>query len=198
MKRGKLIVFEGISGTGKETQAKLLQALLKKKSITSRIVYHPSPELKPLLSSWRRERKIDSATEVYLLMADRYDRVRQVIRPALEKGEWVICLRNWVSALVYQAQTEDERHWIAHEFSHFEPEPDYLFWFDITPKEAMARIKKRHEQTGEELGKFETIEHLTQKRSAYGHVMNHVASVRIDAERTIEQIHDEILASVAI
>ena len=49
MKKGKLIVFEGVSGTGKETQAKLLQKYLAAKKIISHIVFHPTPELKPKL-----------------------------------------------------------------------------------------------------------------------------------------------------
>lgn len=193
MKRGKLIVFEGISGTGKETQAKLLQGALKKKGITARIVYHPTPQLKSVLSEWRKDRRIDAMTEVYLLLADRHDRVRQAIEPAIAKGEWVISLRSWVSALVYQGKTEDERHWIAHEFSHVEPEPDGLFWFDITPEESMKRIHTRHRQTGEKLGKFETVARLKEKRAAYASVFTHVDHIRIDAGKSIEEIHEQVL-----
>lgn len=193
MKRGKFIVFEGISGTGKETQAKLLSRVLAKRGIKSRIVYHPTPELKSILASWRKQRKIDAVTEVYLLLADRYDRMRQVIMPALEAGEWVISLRCWVSALVYQGRTTQDRQWIAHEFSHFEPEPDYLFWFDITPDRAIARIQKRHRETGEKLGKFETIARLKKKRAAYRTVLSDMQHMRIDADKSIEEMHKQII-----
>jgi len=50
MRHGKLIVFEGVSGTGKETQAKLLQKYLAAHHIRSQIVFHPSPRLKEILS----------------------------------------------------------------------------------------------------------------------------------------------------
>jgi dTMP kinase len=198
VKRGKLIVFEGISGTGKETQAKLLAAALKKKGIKARIVYHPTPQLKFLLSLWRKERKIDAMTEVYLLLADRYDRVRQVIIPALDAGEWVISLRNVVSALVYQGKTEGDRHFIAHEFSHFEPAPDFLFWFDMTPQEAIARIEKRHQKTGEPLGKFETPALLVKKRNDYRQVLRNVDHIRISAASSIEDIHSHIAKALGI
>ncbi len=196
MKKGKLIVFEGVSGTGKETQAKLLKDVLARKGITSHIIFHPSAELKLLLSQWRKERRIDAATEVYLLLADRYDRVRQLIVPALSRGEWVISLRSWVSALVYQGSNTNDRAWIAHEFSHFEPRPDYLFWFDITPDGAIERIAKRHRETGEPMGKFETPKLLTDKRNAYARILKTIPHTRINAAESIDTIHKRIVESI--
>ncbi len=197
MNKGKLIVFEGISGTGKETQAKLLKDYLAKKSITARIVYHPSPEVKLLFSEWRKERHIDNITEIYLLLADRYDRVRQGIQPALALGEWVISLRNWMSALVYQAKSEDDHQWITQEFARFEPKPDVFFYFDLPPEKAMERITKRHETTGEALGKFETIEALQEKYQRYREVLAGFPHIAIDAGQTIEQIHKQIVSHVS-
>jgi dTMP kinase len=198
MKQGKLIVFEGISGTGKETQAKLLKTALAKRGIKSSIVYHPTPELKAILSTWRKERNIDHISEVYFLLADRADRVRQVMLPALSRGEWVISLRSWVSALVYQGTNEDERNWIAHEFSHVEPQADTLFFFTIAPKVALARIMKRNRETGEALGKFETLEKLTEKRDAYREVLSQVPHKKVDAALSIEAIHAQIKTFLGI
>lgn len=196
--KGKLIVFEGISGTGKETQAKLLQSYLQARGIKSRVVYHPSPELKVLLSAWRKERNIDHITEVYLLLADRSDRVRQVIRPALAKGEWVISLRNWVSALVYQGKTAKERTWIDREFAKFEPRADVLFWFDIDPAMALARILARHKHAGEPIGKFETPALLNEKRKKYRNVLQNILHVRIDASRDITAMHKGICKCINV
>lgn len=193
MKRGKFIVFEGISGTGKETQAKLLQEYLAKRGDKSQIVYHPSTELKETLSLWRKTRNIDHVSETYFLLADRYDRVRQVIKPALARGEWVISLRNWVSALVYQAKTSLDRTHFTEEFARFEPKPDFLLFFDITPEEAIDRITKRHKKTGEALGKFETREHLSKKRAAYRAILQSINHIRIDASNSIENIHTQIV-----
>ncbi|MDP1722786.1 MAG: dTMP kinase [Candidatus Gottesmanbacteria bacterium] len=191
-KSGKLIVFEGISGTGKETQAKLLKEYLATQGIVSHIVFHPTPDLKEVLGLWRKTRSIDHITEIYLLLADRSDRVRQVIKPALEKGEWVICLRNWISALVYQAKTSKERTLVTQEFTRFEPTPDHLFFFDITPEAALARITKRHNETGEPLGKFETLDHLANKRATYQSVLKSIKHVQIDASQPITTIHQQI------
>lgn len=198
MTKGKFIVFEGISGTGKETQAKFLQKYLSTKGITSHIVFHPSPELKAILSSWRKERRIDAFTEVYLLLADRYDHVQRIILPALAMGEWVISLRSWVSALVYQAKTDKERLWTQKEFSRFEPTPDYFFYFSLTPHDAMTRIMQRHKQTGEPLGKFETTAALKQKLTFYDEVLQSIPKTKLDASRPIDDVHRDICSNLAI
>ena len=191
--KGKFIVFEGISGTGKETQAKLLQKFLKERHlIEGKIVFHPTPALKSILSVWRKIRHIDATTEVYLLLADRYDRVSQEIIPLLKKGIWVIGLRNYVSALVYQGSTESKRKWISQEFSRFEPKPDILFYFKISPHAAILRIQKRHKETGEPLGKFETKFYLTKKLRTYDTVLKHIPHISVDAGQSIESIEKTI------
>jgi len=196
MNKGKLIVFEGVSGTGKETQAKLLQEYLQSKHITSVIVYHPTPELKEILSMWRKDRHIDAITEVYLLLADRYDRVRKIINPAIAKGQWVISLRNALSAQVYQGTTLKMRRWIRKEFSLFEPVPDKLFYFSITPENALKRIMKRHEETGEAIGKFENPKDLEKKQLTYKNVLRDIFHVSIDAALAIPTIHEKIISSL--
>jgi len=190
--KGTYIVFEGISGTGKETQAVLLKNYLAKKKITANIVYHPTAEVKLLLSEWRKERNIDHITEVYLFLADRYDRVRQVIAPALLRGEWVISLRNWVSALVYQGKTKEERAWITEEFSRFEPTPDVFCYFDLTPEIAFARIGKRHEVTGEAIGTFESLDALRVKENIYHEVLKNIPHTIIAADQSIEDVHIQV------
>ncbi|MDO8451393.1 MAG: dTMP kinase [bacterium] len=195
--RGRFIVFEGISGTGKETQARLLKDALEEKGISATLVFHPTPDLKELLHTWRKSRAIDTVAEVYFLLADRSDRVRQVIAPALAVGQWVISLRSSVSALVYQGATDEARTWINAEFSRFEPPADALFFFDITPEEAIVRIQKRHEKTGEPLGKFETQELLSEKRHAYRTVLRSLDHISIDASQEIPRIHEQIIGRLA-
>lgn len=176
MKRGKVIVFEGISGTGKETQAKLLQRYLAKKKIQSQIIFHPSPELKPLL------KKAKSVSEqIELLVNDRKNKVRTEIRPALEAGKWVISLRNYISARVYQNDKNAVKN--------IDIQPDYLFYFDIDPKTAMKRIESR----GESRGMYEKINLLQEKRRKYQEILKDVPHTTINAGKSIDEVHRNIV-----
>lgn len=190
--KGKVIVFEGISGTGKETQARLLREYLVRQNTPAEIIHHPSPEMKMLLSQWRKERRLDWRGEVYLLLADRYSRVMLMMNPLLEKGKWVISLRNYTSALVYQARSGPEERWVSEQFSLFEPQSDYVFLFDMEPAAALTRAQVRHEETGEPMGKFETLELLTQKRERYREIYKRIPHVVIDASHSKEDIHANI------
>lgn len=173
--KGRLIVFEGISGTGKETQAKLLKQYLAKKGINSTIVFHPSPELKPQL------RNATVSQQLHLLAQDRLNKVKNVIAPALSKGDWIISLRNWVSANVYQGNGEPVKK--------IDIKSDYLFYFDIVPKKAMERIESR----GELRGMYETMKLLNEKRKKYQEVLKRISHITIDASKSIDEIHSSIV-----
>ncbi|MBI3577061.1 dTMP kinase [Candidatus Gottesmanbacteria bacterium] len=194
--KGKFIVFEGISGTGKETQAKLLQEYLTKKGVDATIVYHPSIELKKILSAWRKERQIDSMTEAYLLLADRSDHVRRIIKPALASGTWIISLRSWISALVYQGKTKQDQAWITSQFQRFEPVADMIYYFTIDPSVALSRIRKRHALTGERIGKFETLQYLTEKCDRYDTVLGSIPHFFIDASKREDDVQRMIQANL--
>ena len=196
--KGKYIVFEGISGTGKETQAKLLAQYLKKKGRDVEIIFHPTVRLKQVLKDWRKK-SISLMTEAFLFIGDRHDMVEKKLLPALGKGKWVIGLRNRASCMVYQAKTEGEERLINYLFSTFEPKPDLIFYFDLAPKEALKRIKRRTEETGEEKGAFEKIGLLTEKRKKYKKVLGKFHGVfTIDASESVKKIHQKIITKLAL
>jgi len=180
MKRGKLIVFEGVSGTGKETQAKLLQTYLASKKIKSHIVFHPSPSLKPLL-----RKAVSTNEQVALLAKDRKYNVDTNITPAIARGQWVISLRNYISAYVYQGNGK--------EVEAIDLRPDYLFYFDIDPTVSMKRILSR----GEILGKYETPKLLNEKRKKYKKILQRIPHITIDASGDIQSIHKIIIKYIS-
>lgn len=105
-KTGRFITLEGGEGAGKTTQITRLKTRLEaagKKVITTR---EPggsagAEAIRKLLVEGDTHRW-DSMTEALLLFAARRDHVEKVIRPALEKGEWVISDRFYDSSVAYQ------------------------------------------------------------------------------------------------
>ncbi len=102
--RGFFITFEGIDGSGKSTQAAMLADFLEDRGFPVVLTKEPGDwsegkELRRILLHGDIRHDL---TELYLFMADRCEHVAQVILPALDRGDWVICDRYLDSTLAYQ------------------------------------------------------------------------------------------------
>lgn len=100
------IVFEGIDGSGKTTQIRKVQKWLEERGKKAIIVREPggtpvSEAIRNILLS-KSELDIVPATEALLFAASRAQLVQKVIRPALKRGEVVLCDRFIHSTLAYQ------------------------------------------------------------------------------------------------
>lgn len=102
---GRFIVLEGGDGSGKSTQVPLLAAWLRHHGRD--VVETREPGGTPLGQLLRTvvldgDTAVDARAEALLMAADRAEHVSEVIRPALERGSWVISDRYVASSLVYQ------------------------------------------------------------------------------------------------
>jgi len=166
------ITFEGIDGAGKSSH---MQALTEGFQAQGRVVtVTREPGGTPLAEQLRDlvlNAPMDGLTEALLVFAARRDHVCQVIRPALARGEVVLCDRFSDSSFAYQgggqglsgavlAQLED---WVQGDKGAAEGkddafavlQPDLTLWFDLTPAEAarrlaQARAPDRFEARGED------------------------------------------------
>ena len=110
-KRGRFITLEGGEGVGKSTQAKALAAALRGRGIDVVETREPggSPgaeAIRTLLLHGTEERWTPEA-EALLFAAARADHVARTIRPALERGQWVLCDRFVDSSVAYQGGAGD-------------------------------------------------------------------------------------------
>ena len=145
MRRGVLIVFEGIDGAGKSTQAELLKKKLLAKGYD--VVYFREPTK----SRWGREiRKKalhpDSLTpeeELDLFQKDRRENVEKNLKPALEKKKIVILDRYYYSTIAYQGAKGIEKKRIRQMNEEFAVKPDLVFILDIDPQKGLKRIESR-------------------------------------------------------
>ncbi len=115
---GGLIVLEGVEGVGKSTQLRLLEAHLANRGFAVRSVREPGgtvagDEIRRLLLDPASH--LDARTEALLFMASRAQLVTDVIRPAVERGGFVLADRFFLSTYAYQIagrglQEENVRH----------------------------------------------------------------------------------------
>jgi dTMP kinase len=104
-KLGLFITLEGGEGSGKSTQAQALKALLEAKGRTVTVTREPAgcplgQRVRELVSD--PSLKLNPRSELFLFVAARAQHVAEVIRPALERGEIVICDRFSDSTVAYQ------------------------------------------------------------------------------------------------
>lgn len=103
--RGILITFEGTEGAGKSTLIQALAAALRARPGSPAITITREPGGNPVAESIRKvilEQEMDPWTELFLYEAARAEHVARVIKPALERGEIILCDRFTDSSLAYQ------------------------------------------------------------------------------------------------
>ena len=157
--KGFFITFEGIDGTGKSTQAARIKERLE--AAGWRVVHTREPGGTALGRVIREQFlasgtvEIDPLTELLLMAADRAHHVATVIRPALERGEAVVCERYADSTEAYQGYgggvpLEAVRR--VNELATGGLAPHLTFLLDLDPAQAMRRWSRgpdRVESRGE-------------------------------------------------
>lgn len=196
---GYFIVFEGGEGAGKSTQEALLAASLEERGMT--VVRTREPGGTPAAEAIRHVvlspeyAGLDARAEALLFAAARGEHAARVIRPALERGDVVICDRYIDSSVAYQGfarglgpkRVRDLSLWATDELV-----PDLTVVLDIDPTEGLARFSERDRLESEPL------DYHQQVRAAY------LAMAEDDPDRylvlnardTVEQIAQAILDRV--
>lgn len=145
------ISFEGIDGSGKSTQARLLADTLRAEGHEVVPTREPggsagAEQIRRLLVEGSADRW-SAETELLLFAAARRDHLERTIRPALDRGAVVITDRFADSSRVYQGATRGDLR-DAVDMIHrlmIGIEPDVTFVIDLDPAEALARAAQRTE-----------------------------------------------------
>lgn len=187
---GKLIVFEGIDGTGKSTQIRLLKAWLEQRGIQTVSDFEPTRGhwgMKVRQAAANGER-LSLEEEIECLLQDRREHVRHFIEPHLAEGRWVLLDRYYPSMMAYQGASGCSVEDIREMNETFAPVPDLAFWLDIPLETALARMDQR----GILRDAFEEEEFLQTCRHIYSG-MDMPWFYRIAATGAPEQTHEAIL-----
>lgn len=213
MARGRFITFEGGEGSGKSTQAQLLAEHLRGAGLNVLITREPGGSA---FAETVRNLILDPSTpphspmsEALLFYSARADHLEKTIRPALERGNWVICDRFSDSTRVYQgvvgglpADTlEALERLVVHPTA-----PDLTILLDLDAVIGLARAEQR--RVASAAGPFvhadryesRTVEYHERLREAYVRIARAEPRrcVVIDAFRSVDEIARDISGHVDV
>lgn len=201
MSRGRFIVLEGLDGSGKTTQARLLAEWLERQGTPTLLVREPGGT--PLGEELRRllleEGQIHPRTELLLMLAARSALVESRIRPALVEGRIVLADRFALSTLAYQGYGRglplDEIRRV-NDLATGGLRPDLTLVLEVPRETADAR--RQAERDGDDRIEAAGDEFRTRVAEAYGLLARREDGVlAIDAVAPPQAVHRAILAALA-
>ena len=147
---GRFITFEGGEGTGKSTHAAMLAARLRSFGIRVKLTREPGgtpgAEIMRYILLSGAARPLGPNAEAVLFAAARDDHLTALIRPALERGKWVVCDRFADSTRIYQGVVGKVDPMAIRAMERIivgDTRPDLTFILDVPAKEGMRRAAQR-------------------------------------------------------
>lgn len=203
--KGKFITFEGIDGSGKSTQMRILAKELADTGL--KVVTTHEPGGTPLGRALREafletKETVEPIAELLSFAADRAQHVEHLIKPALAEGKVVISDRYADATFAYQGAGrgfDEKKVNQVIDLATGGLKPDLTLFFDITVEEALARMADRDENhTKKNRMDEETAEFYTRVRDAYLNIAK-LEPQRfriIDAMGSMTEIHTQVLGIV--
>ena len=148
--QGKLITVEGVEGVGKSTNIEFIAQRLRAADIN--VVLTREPGGTPLAEDIRqllltpRDEAVSEAAELLLMFAARAQHINEVIRPALQRGDWVLCDRFTDATYAYQGGGREmgfDTIAVLENLVQGELRPHCAVLLDAPIEIGMARAKKR-------------------------------------------------------
>ena len=196
MEKGLFITFEGTDGCGKTTQIEMLKDYFEKQGRTVLLTREPGAKglgtkLREILLNYDGE--VSPVCESFLFLADRAQHVDTIIKPAVARGEIVLCDRHTDSTVAYQGygrELDIEKIKILNNIATSGLKPDLTFIFDIDIDTAQKRVGKNKDRM-ESAG----IEFFKRVRNGYLEIAKQEPErVKVlDGSKSIETIHNELL-----
>ena len=199
---GHFITFEGIDGSGKSTQAKLLADRLRAEGFEVVLTREPggsvgAEEIRALVLEGDPDRW-SAETEILLFTAARRDHLERTILPAVAAGKIVICDRFADSTRMYQGLSRGDLRGIVDQLHSLMigREPDLTVLIDMDPATGLGRAKSR--QTAEE--RFEDFGQALQEQMRKGFLdlsKEYADRFRvIDGASDLDSVSDAVYATV--
>jgi len=181
-----LLAVEGIDGTGKSSQARLLAETLRGEGYPVVLTREPTdgPFGRQIRAFFAKRHQLSPAAELELFMNDRRQHVSEVIAPALASGKIVLTDRYYLSTAAYQGAAGRDPEEIMAVNEAFAPVPDLVLLLTLPPALGIRRIR---ELRGEVLNDFEQEETLGQVAKIFASLRRDYIT-RIDASGSLDEV----------
>ncbi len=202
MTKGRFITLEGGEGVGKTTNLIFLEQMLTTQGI--HVVKTREPGGTPLAEKIRQlllethDEAVDPMAELLMMFAARAQHVRHVIKPALARGDWVLCDRFTDATYAYQGggrgMTMDKIAWLEHTVQG-DLRPDLTLLLDAPVQIGMVRAKGRGELDRFEQERYDFFEKV---RQAYLSLAQQQPErfVVIDASQPLDKVQRAIKSRI--
>lgn len=202
--RPLFLVFDGMDGSGKSTQMRLLADRLREEGVPVVTTAEPtdSPDGKRLRQALAGQIPVGAEQLATLFLQDRigHNLGKDGIEACLAAGMTVLCDRYYYSSIAYQGGDDSVRRaWVADMNLNCPAvrHPDACFLFDLDPEVAMRRITARASLTAPEI--YETLEQQTAIRARFSRMRESLPPDEriwlIDAADTLRNIRQKIYAA---
>lgn len=190
VKRGTLIVFEGLDGCGKSTQLRRAAKALAERGLEIVVTREPTdgPWGRRIREMARSGQRVSPETELEWFFEDRREHMREIVEPALAAGRIVLSDRSYISTVAYQgARGLDPALILAESEAEF-VRADRILLFEISAEQGLARVQSRG---GESEPVFENLDFL-EAVAAIFEALDVEGLERIDASRDEDAIAEDV------
>ena len=186
---GKLIVLEGIDGSGKSSSGIALTDTLNNMGIKSIYTFEPThayygSKLRESMFS----KDLNPEEELSLFIADRKEHIKHMIKPAIDDGYVIVLDRYMYSSIAYQGAKGIDKDYIYNLHKDFIVEPDLVFIFHLSIETALKRIMEKRGF----VDRFENERYLEDVDKIF-YSFNAPYIHHIDASKDEKSISDELL-----
>lgn len=186
-----LIAVEGIDGSGKTTQAKLLVDYLTRNGFESVYLFEPTNgKYGRLIREQAKSGRVPPEEEFRLFLLDRKEDVETNIRPALEQKKIVVIDRYFYSSMAYQGARGLDPEMIRTENEKIAPRADLVIYLRIPPEKSSERIINKRNTLPDQ---FEELEYQAKVASIYEEMNQRLSEFKaVNASGDIQTVHKKI------
>jgi dTMP kinase len=197
VKLGRFITFEGIDGAGKSTHLAWAAHFLRGRGVGVIATREPGgtilgEQLRQILLAG--DQRIGAETETLMMFTARRQHLEEVILPALQRGDWVLCDRFTDASFAYQGGgrgVAKDKLEILERWVHPDLQPDLTLLFDVSAELGQSRVVGT-----KSLDRFERegVEFFSRVRNAYLERLQQWPNrmVRVDGKKPIADVQREI------